>query len=389
MSTQNRTKITKTVDFTGAAQTGVDNQLTHGFNVDQINAGDTDGVQVADTEANGLSSPSDFTNTTAWPLENTVLGNSDEIIGDIPLNVYRKIQTVTVPITERVFYTKVKAGAQPWVRVVMDDGSASSIYVNPTTGETGTISGVAEYSIQCMGDGYCLIKVYKVLSGSSLQHSVYAAPNGTSPSYSGDGATVDTFVEYSGSYEGTLADNIKFADGGASPVAPTTTVSKLIYKQAKWDARLVQKAGDPNDITNWIPVSSVDGYLMDESAGNVAVLRDADKWKKVSDDTWGDMVTNVELYSPKRYGYGTKTKRMFVDSTTPITPTMIVTNTIALHGGHIVVDTGVNQETSGPGVIVDASFRKHISRDATTGDIFQIVGFGGYTFANGYFDYSK
>lgn len=110
------------------------------------------------------------------------------------------------------------------------------------------------------------------------------------------GATVLDIDSGTGGISMNTTGTMTFQDSATGP----HTLSDLAGGGGGEDERVTNWAAGlalKSDGTTWIAASSVDGDLMDESPQNVAVLKNAGKYKKVADNKWGNLTENVEYFN--------------------------------------------------------------------------------------------
>lgn len=294
-----------TISTTGEANTNA--EYLWNKPIDEIVDGDTDGVQVADTEENLIGNSENLAGT-GWNQERTTLNTSTGIPSDRTADYtgiisntvdnYHAIQRLDVlDVATYKYCIDMKAGAKGFgyfLRYSATSG-VDEVRFNLETLETSAIPAGLDFYITRTGTGVRLHSSFDCTVSESNVLSIGPAVDLTDSTYAGDASTVEVYAIGGCLQKSDINGNLKYVVTPTSAgILATTTVSKLIYKQAKWDANLVQKAGDPNEIANWISVSSVDGDLMDESPGNVQVLRNAGLVQTSSDGTWGPYVEGTE-----------------------------------------------------------------------------------------------
>lgn len=183
-------------------------------------------------------------------------------------------------------------GEQPWIRV---NNLTSSEYanINLSTGEIGLTAGDPVADIQCTNLG-CRWRVEMDVVAGSNQFLIHSAPADTSaaPSYTGDGSTIDTYHANLNVREGTLANPISPIDNGSSTYPRTQLVEIQTDPALKHAAGFVLTADGA-----WVPTSTVNGLLMDESPANVNAMRQAGLYKGVESGAWGPLVAGITFWA--------------------------------------------------------------------------------------------
>lgn len=248
------------------------------------------------TRQNDILHPNDISQSSAWALAGTVSRGATEIIGTALSGSHYVRQLLNVAAGDRTVYAKLRAGSQPWVRMLVNDGTSRYLYVNPTTLEIGDVSGIDDYRVVCDINGYCLLTILiKDALESEFFLGFYPAPSGSSVVYTGDGVSVDSYVTNVGSYGGTMASNVGFADGGASAYPSTLSMEyKDDYHLKHANGQYLTAEGA------WVFLKSIDGTPMDESPSNIEAMHQAGLYKKTFNNTWELPQTDVEYYSPKQ-----------------------------------------------------------------------------------------
>jgi hypothetical protein len=335
-----------------------------------------------EAQGNGFAYPNDLTQS-AWTRSNCASSTANAIIADTSTLDHSVRQSVAVVEGKNVIGVEILEADKTWLQIRNNDvGSGMGASFDLASEAVGTVTA-DKGAILGLGDGYKLLIMEGTFSAGTENIRFYPAESDTDLDYTGDDSTVDVYVRNIYSLPGTIVDNIQpDFTGGAAPVPVETKWRPAVDKQFYWDAGIAFTADGRT-----VVAADVDGELMEESAGNVDVLREADKWKKVSDNTWGDMVPNVPYWSPKKYGSANPAKRMFLDNTSPVTPTPVVATSNALHGGQVIASSGTDHVSGGSSYIATTSFFAQISRNILGTNI-DIVLAGGYTVVGGYFDWS-
>jgi hypothetical protein len=161
-------------------------------------------------DATGLLSPL-IDHDTKLPVE------YHGIVGSVATSGHRISQDVLLTATGHVFGLVCKAGAQPWIWLY-DPTTAFSVYVNPSTGETKSMTGSgADLSWIGLGDGNSLILFRFTGTAATSNMRIYPSPDGITTTYTGDGVTVDTYVT------GVRLCACELADASERPYVKTTT----------------------------------------------------------------------------------------------------------------------------------------------------------------------
>jgi hypothetical protein len=260
----------------------------------------TDKSLRAVTRENQIKYPRDISQTSVWTYSS---GSSavgiDGYLADTVSGTQGIHQSLTMTAgTKGVRYTLEK-GAADWITVAFGTASTKEVSFNLTTlkaGSAGTLPKL--YYIGTNTKGQIQIDVSDDMTAGAQSFKIYMATgDGAYTAYSGDGSTVDLYIKDTQVYDGEPQNNIGTADGGASAFPRQLTVEVAVDKQAKWDDRLVQRADATSDADGWMLVDDVNNEPMDDSAGNVAVLRRAGLYKAVLTGAWGPMVEGVAYYT--------------------------------------------------------------------------------------------
>lgn len=254
----------------------------------------TDKLLSAITRENGYRYSEDLSNA-AWTKTGLFgISGTRDIIGSSVAGSQRVIQSFQGVAGDNTIRVKIEKGVADWVRFLID---SMVCFVDLSSVAVGT-SNMDSVAVYDRGE-YLMIEMLNTLTAGSKTFAMYLADDDNDYlTYTGNDSAIDVSMFEMHHYSGKPVDPVTYQRTTDTAYARTFKFETAIDRSAKHRDGFVQRADALSDADGWMYATEVNGIAMMEDAGNVAVLRAAGKIKRVSDDTWGDVVDGVECYSP-------------------------------------------------------------------------------------------